>query len=92
MSISKKSINVELVRTSVNEVLALSVCSPDTRQGMMNVLEKVLHASGNYKGFRYLAASDVPAGQSPGINMELILSDDYVAKFANTDKTRVQYF
>lgn len=89
---SRKSVNVEVVKTKINQVLALSECSSDMRQGMMNVLEDILHTSGNYHGFRYLGNLEVPRGQYPGIHMELIDSRDHEAKFFGTDRTRVQYF
>jgi hypothetical protein len=78
-------------------MLSCSTCSADTRQGMMNVLEGVLHDAGAYKGFRYLHSDEVPAGELPGVNFEQnnlghrFLCADITARFANTDRTRVQY-
>jgi hypothetical protein len=60
---------------------------------MMNALEYVLHESGNYRGFRYLLAAEVPAGAKPGVIYEGHLPHpDIEKRFANTDNTRVQYF
>ena len=89
----RKTLNVDQLLKDVNESLAISTCSSETRQGMINVLENVLHATGNYRGFGYLDQTKVPTGELPGINTDAnneIL--DYANRFANTDKTRVFYF
>lgn len=89
---ARKTVDVSKMVDTVNEVLAQSECTPDMRQGMMNLLENVLHETGNYKGFRYLAINEVPKGELPGINGNLGDNPkDYEARFANTDNTRVQY-
>lgn len=90
---ARKTVDVSKMVDTVNEVLAQSECTPDMRQGMMNLLENVLHETGNYKGFRYLAINEVPKGEKPGINRDEYgeVSKDYEARFANTDNTRVQY-
>ena len=103
----KTFIIAELVKT-VNNSLATSICTPDVRQGMMNMLEDVLHKSGNYNGFQYLNKHDVPGGHKPGINTHyepkatggsvLMIGKQtydeapFEARFANTDRTRVCYF
>ncbi len=87
---SRKTFNVEEVRIMINEILAVSTCSPDIRKGQMNVLEHVLHSTGNYRGYAYLTADQVPSGQLPGINWGHV--GDYEASFFNTDNTRVVYF
>jgi hypothetical protein len=93
----RKTVNVESLVQTVNTMLSCSTCSADTRQGMMNVLEGVLHDAGAYKGFRYLHSDEVPAGELPGVNFEQnnlghrFLCADITARFANTDRTRVQY-
>ena len=91
---SKKTFNVADLTAMVNQMCAQSTCSRDIRQGAMNVLEQVLHSTGNYHGFRYLTSKDVPDGGKPGINI-----DDHVEilvgvglRFADVDPTRVFYF
>ena len=37
------------------------------RQARNSLLEVLLHETGNYRGFKYLTALDLPAGQKPGI-------------------------
>lgn len=64
---SRKTIKVEDVKDRVNGFIAAHAANvPDgqaTRMGMIDVLEAVLHDTGNYKGFRYLAStSQVHAG------------------------------
>jgi hypothetical protein len=66
----------------------------DRRQGAMNVLEAILHETGNYRGFRYLS-KDECKGQ-PGVNYAVVNGSslphpDYELRFKDTDNTRVQY-
>ena len=91
----RKTVKVEDIRTQVNSMIAESTCSPDGRQGMIQVLTELLHQSGNYNGFRYMLPDEVPAGHRPGINNNIsddVTHDDLTeARFKNTDPTRVQY-
>jgi hypothetical protein len=98
---ARKTFEVETLKNIVNEVLATSSseygCTRDRRQGMMNLLEKVLHETGNYRGFRNLMLKDVPAGEKPGIMVNetgLIEHTPIEVRFdkATTDNTRVHYF
>ena len=69
----------------------------DIRQGAMNVLESVLHSTGNYYGFRYLLKDEVEDGE-PGVNYDvnecgvMVPHPDHEKRFANTDCTRVMYY
>ncbi len=88
----RKTVSVELLKSMVNEVL-LNGDDYDTRgrSSLTLLLEKVLMGSGNYRGFRYLSASEMlnsVNGTQPGINAE---GDTTLAKFTNTDGTRVCY-
>jgi len=85
----RKTIEVAELISMTNLVLARSQCAPDIRQGMMNLLEAVLHKTGNYAGYRYLKEGYVPDGARPGINS---IDLDIVGRFENTDITRVEYF
>ena len=92
----KKTFKVEDLKTVINAVLKDSAEDRiDIRRGMMNVLEHVLHSTGNYSGFKYLIKDQVPHGSRPGVNVgetggcETL---DYRARFIDTDNTRVQYF
>lgn len=77
-------INSELKNTTSNRY--------ELRQGLMLAAERLLHASGNYKGFRYLTQQEVPYG-APGINYANGQPcEDYVERFRNTDSTRRAYF
>lgn len=91
----KKTFSVENMRMEINESLRRSTCTPDVRQGLINALEYVLHASGNYHGFRYLWKHDVPTGELPGIVVNgLIETTPPEVRFANgtVDETRREYF
>jgi len=90
---ARKTIEVEAVRLQVNEMLRNSTCSPDTRRGMCSVLEDILHRTGNYKGFQYLGAPEVPEGEKPGIHWDKLRNDGIPdERFTDTDETRVKYF
>jgi len=88
----RSTIDVDYVRDTVNSVLRNSGnnCPKERRQGMMNILEDILHSTGNYKGFKYLSRNDVPFAADPGVNLGF--ENDYDARFAGTDRTRVEYF
>jgi len=86
----RKTVDVSSTKDKVNEMLAVSTCSAGVRQGAINVLENILHETGNYRGFRYLGVDEIPANQTPGIRWGF--DDNVVARFFNTDPTRVQYF
>ena len=86
---ARKTINVQEVKDWANLALE-STDSVDCawRHGVMTMLENVLMSTDNYKGFRYLALDEVPAGRMPGIRRNH--RDEPV--FDNTDNTRVRYF
>ena len=63
----KKTIKVTELKDNVNRMLAESTCSPEGRETMCTILERVLMDTGNYNGFRYLIGSEVPVGELPGI-------------------------
>jgi hypothetical protein len=82
----RKSINVAELTTHVNYVLKHGTGSKEERLGYMAVLEHCLFESGNYRGYRYLPVSEVPAGQKAGIHW-----NDLTANFDDTDETRREY-
>lgn len=51
----------------VNDQNRFSTCHPLIREGWNTLLESILHDTGNYKGYGYLYAKDVPEGENPGI-------------------------
>ena len=86
---ARKTFEVKTFIQTVNEQLRESICSPEEREGIIRIAESVLHSTGNYSGFRYLTAREVPAGQLAGINSTDL---PYEEMFLNTDRTRVHYF
>jgi hypothetical protein len=91
---SRKTVSVELLTETVNNICRCSGNDQrDVRQGAMNVLEEILHLTGNYKGFRYLYIDEVESGYSFGINCKSTeyLPDGITERFDVTDCTRVQY-
>lgn len=95
---ARKTVSVDYVLDMVNNILKNSdhECA-DIRRGAAQVLENILHETGNYKGFRYLLHDEVPTGALPGVNYEpdergnMLPCEDYTARFANTDDSRRQY-
>ena len=62
------------------------------RMGMMIILDRVLTDNHLYKGFRFLTKDEVKDGV-PGIRyLDGNPHPDFIARFANTDATRVHYF
>jgi len=84
----RKTVEVEPLRKFINSILANSTCSPEQRQGSIMILEEVLRRSGNYGGFGYLDASQVPAGQLPGI----IFNEEDIRNHEFPDETRRVYY
>ena len=91
----RKTFDIAELTTMVNDICQYSVNeSKDIRRGAMNVLEEVLHRTGNYKGFRYLSKDYMEAGYTVGINLDPNgeICKDYNQRFAGTDDTRVEYY
>ena len=76
----------------VNLTLEQSTCAPAIRQGITLLLETMLHETGNYNGFGYLTAAEVPPGQLPGIVRGY--TDGEIDNTKNTypDETRRFYY
>jgi len=93
----RKTVKVDELVDLVNSMLQNSATSPEYRQGVINVIDHVLHETGNYKGFRYLMEDEVPVGQLPGVRglpgdySQLTPEELYELRFKDTDRTRVQY-
>jgi hypothetical protein len=64
----RKTIDIETLRKAVNTALATDTHNKrEHRLGAAQTLEYALHATDNYRGFRYLTRDEVPAGAVPGI-------------------------
>lgn len=50
---SRKTIPVADVVDAVNAMLEKSICGPEGRYGLMTLLERILHDTGNYWGFQF---------------------------------------
>jgi hypothetical protein len=50
----RKTTSVEDLIDTANHMLEHSTCSREARCGMIALLESMLHATGNYRGFSYL--------------------------------------
>lgn len=66
---ARKTFNVSELVDMVNHLCKDSVPeSAGIRQGAMLVLERVLHETGNYRGFRYLLEGECDG--APGVNYQ----------------------
>lgn len=90
---ARKTVKVETVVGYVNSMLQHSFgsCTTDERMGMIDVLEQILHDTGNYKGYRYLTQDEVPAGEKPGIYYAGDMPAPYPERFKDTDHSRRAY-
>lgn len=90
----RKTINIEVVREKVNRMLRDSHQDDHVdrayREGVISILEDILHDTGNYKGFRYLTQDELFTNCIPGVRRGEDLS--YEEKFINTDGTRRYYY
>lgn len=95
---AKKTIKIETLKDTINNMLMTSSCDAKNREGVISVLEVTLQDSGNYQGFRYIRDNEMSAelkfsGHEPGIRTnENGLSLPAKEAFVNTDHTRVQYY
>jgi len=55
---ARKTVQVTEILTWANNSLCNPILSPSVKQGIIFTLEKVLHSSGNYYGFRYTNSFD----------------------------------
>lgn len=91
----RKTIPVEDVIEMVNNFLASNPDEPLSekrkarREGASLVLEYILHATGNYEGFRYL--SNLQGYVVPGVFYDKDGPLPYPERFENTDDSRRQY-
>lgn len=91
--IPRKTFELAPILESVNHFLKVADDSAERRQGQIDVIVQLLTYAGNYGGFRYLRADEVPPGQLPGIRGEPPLEHDRDAEcYRNTDSTRVEFF
>lgn len=88
----RKTVDVQQLINTTNQILRTSTCDAHLRKGWCAALEWVLHETGNYRGYRYLTADEVPQGQAPGIRMsalgEIMPCPE---RFVACDDTRRQY-
>lgn len=63
----RKTIEIKTILDNVNRMNAESTVSPAMREGWSSLLESILMDANVYRGFGYLEAHHVPAGQLPGV-------------------------
>lgn len=91
---ARKTVNVQQVKENVNSFLMLSICSPDRRQGQIDVMTQILIDAGAYAGFNYLTVEQVPLGHLPGIVIDGTLEDTPIeVRFHAvwSDSTRIKF-
>jgi hypothetical protein len=91
MAKGRKTVDVEFLKTFINSSLQHTADGDvGYRQGLIVVMDTVLHKTGNYQGYGYLTEEDMELTnhEIPGIRLKKGTRD----KWENTDKTRVKYF
>jgi hypothetical protein len=88
----RKTVKIEKIIEMGNNILMGDFGNSWFRSGVKLMLENILHDSGTYRGFRYLAQEEVPQGELPGINYRDGMPAPYPERFENTDATRVKFF
>lgn len=91
----RKTVNVAEIITSINDVLKWANSTPEYRFGQISIAENILHATGNYRGFRYLLESEVPAGHLPGMVMLGTVEDTPIElrfQEGRVDQSRIQFY
>jgi len=88
----RKTVEVATFRNYVNDALKNSLGPPEYREGMIVVLEEMLHSTGNYRGFTYLSALCMdPKGKYPTIQPGIRWTAGFEPSFVDCDKTRRYY-
>ncbi len=84
-----KSIKVETIVNEANSIFRNygRGTSAEYLSGMKNMVEWILIESGEYRGVRFLAITEVPIGQKPGIHLGLTGGNEFVG----TDPFRIQF-
>lgn len=59
----RKTVDVASVVSIANRVLAAEGSTPEERRAVAHMVEQVLHGTGNYRGFRYLASEYAAEGE-----------------------------
>jgi hypothetical protein len=90
---ARKTVQVSSVIEYVNNMLrnSFGAVTSEERLGMIDVLEQILHDTGNYRGYRYLTQEEVPSGEKPGIHYAGDMPAPYPERFKDTDHTRRAY-
>jgi hypothetical protein len=88
-----KTINVKKMVEFANARLTKDN-SREERNGIILMVEEILHSTENYKGYFYLNKNDLPNNVLPGINVDDdgYALTDYELRSMNTDDTRRHYF
>lgn len=82
-----KTIPVDAITARINNFLRLDAgANRSDRLTACSILESILMDTGNYKGFQYLLASDLPEGVDPGI-----IPDYRTGKHVYPDDSRRRY-
>ena len=65
-----------------------TLSSADFRRGQNRLLADMLHATGNYAGFGFLSAKNVPRGEKPGVRYD----EKGSPLFDDCDDSRVVFY
>ena len=89
---AKKTVDVQAIKDKLNDLLRNSRGNDPyikgVRQGYITIVEEILMATGNYKGYRYLTAGEMNYGDEPGVSYDW--EGRGVTKFL--DETRISFY
>ena len=87
----RKTINVERLKSIVNEANKSIYGTREQRQGANSILEFVLHETGNYKGYWHYRADELPQVDDPRM-LPGIIFDEENHNHQYPDDSRRRYF
>jgi hypothetical protein len=91
---SRKTTDIQPMREYANKLLASTYKVHDAqfRQGIIAMIEQLLHEAKAYRGFSYIASYELPDDVLPGVRYaEGYQLLPYPERFDNTDDTRRYY-
>jgi hypothetical protein len=94
MAKSRKTADISAIKEEANRVLkgTWPGNTKEFRLGVIVMLENILWAADNYRGYRYLSNHELPGHIEPGVRYRADGSSyDYDERFLNTDNTRRVY-
>lgn len=94
MERARKTVEIEKILDYANGFLSAKGGTPESRYGVICLIEQALFAANRYRGFTYLEENQLGSADKPGVRWEKQVEGGtiaYAACFDDTDKTRRRY-